>query len=327
MVRIRPLSTGQQKFLQLLMARHVLSDSEAKSLFSALSADAAENGEMGRNLEHCLGIINSSLGPAFGLEIRTVSFDRRCAGGAAAAAAANGGGGNGSDVKESSESSEKGGGGSGGTSKMIRYHALINKVTDEASKSTFMTATALSNPLHGPSVRSPHEMAYLRVIIERIVERGMELDDDAAAGGSGSGVGAGCRGSLGRIAVLNLRDDLEGPHEKTISVGQAEHVVSSLVAEGWLVPTVPVDDDGDDDDEDENDDDDETGEDGGSKKRRRGGSSKRKGGRTSLDGLGGDGPALSHLMIGPRTYMELPDLLKDVGLAEDRVPQFILHAG
>ena len=282
------------------MARHVLSDSEAKSLFATLSSDAAENGEMGRSLEHCLGIINSSLGPAFGLEVRTVSLDRRCAGGPAAA-----GGGNGNDQNEPSESSEKGGSGGGGggtsSSKMIRYHALINKITDEAAKSTFMTATALSNPLHGPSVRSPHEMAYLRLIIERIVERGMELDENAGGNsGGGGGVGAGCRGTLGRIDVLNLRNDLEGPHEKSIgAAGQAEHVVSSLVAEGWLVPTAPADDDyGDDDDEDG--DDEETGEDGGSKKRRRGGSRKRKGGRTSLDGLGGDGPALSHLMIGPQ---------------------------
>ena len=40
MARVRPLSPGQQRFLQLLLARHVLSDAEAQNLYAALSRQA-----------------------------------------------------------------------------------------------------------------------------------------------------------------------------------------------------------------------------------------------------------------------------------------------
>ena len=160
-------------------------------------------------------------------------------------------------------------------------------------------------------------MAYLRLIVEKIIERGMDMDE---AGGA-EGVGAGSRGCLGRISVLNLRNELEGPHEGKVSLAQAQHALSCLIGEKWLVATNPPEDDDDEDDDDEDDEETETPNAG---KRKRGGR-KSRGGRTSLDGLGGDGPALSHVMVGPRTYMELPDLLKDCGL--ERVPQFILHSG
>jgi hypothetical protein len=171
--------------------------------------------------------------------------------------------------------------------------------------------------------------------VERIVERGMDVDQDHAAAassseGGGMAIGAGSRGSLGRIAALNLRNELEGPHEGKVSLAQAQRALACLIGEKWLVATHPPDDEDDEEedaDDDNADDDEETEEatpSAAGKRRRGGGRRKSRGGRTSLDGLGGDGPALSHVMVGPRTYMELPDLLRDVGL--ERVPQFILHS-
>lgn len=325
MVRVRALSPGQQKFLQMLMARHVLSDSEAQALYTALSHQAEEDDQapLGRSLEHCLGVINDSLSAGFGLEIKTVSLDKRCAGPMD----------NDEDEAKAEDETEEGSSSApGGARKSfpakksaknknkntVRYHAVVNKVTDPASKSTFMTATAASAPHHSANIRTPHEMAYLRLIVEKIIERGMDMDE---AGGGAEGVGAGSRGCLGRISVLNLRNELEGPHEGKVSLAQAQHALSCLIGEKWLVATNPPEDD-DDDEEGDGDDDDETETPTGKRKR---GGRKSRGGRTSLDGLGGDGPALSHVMVGPRTYMELPDLLKDCGL--ERVPQFILHSG
>ena len=320
MARVRPLSPGQQKFLQMLMARHVLSDSEAQALYTALSRQAQEEDEapLGRSLEHCLGVINDSLSAGFGLEVKTVSLDKRCAGPMDEDA----------DAKDEAEEESSSAGGARKSSakksasknknrNTARYHAVANKVADPASKSTFMTATAASAPHHSANIRTPHEMAYLRLIVEKIVERGMDMDE---AGGA-EGVGAGSRGCLGRISVLNLRNELEGPHEGKVSLAQAQHALSCLIGEKWLVATNPPEDDEDEDDDEEGDEETETPNAG---KRKRGGR-KSRGGRTSLDGLGGDGPALSHVMVGPRTYMELPDLLKDCGL--ERVPQFILHSG
>ena len=320
MARVRPLSPGQQKFLQMLMARHVLSDSEAQALYTALSRQAQEEDEepLGRSLEHCLGVINDSLSAGFGLEIKTVSLDKRCAGPMDEDADAK------AEDETEEESSSAGGARKSSAKKSARknknrntarYHAVANKVADPASKSTFMTATAASAPHHSANIRTPHEMAYLRLIVEKIVERGMDMDE---AGGA-EGVGAGSRGCLGRISVLNLRNELEGPHEGKVSLAQAQHALSCLIGEKWLVATNPPEDDEDDDEEG-----DEETETLNAGKRKRGGR-KSRGGRTSLDGLGGDGPALSHVMVGPRTYMELPDLLKDCGL--ERVPQFILHSG
>ena len=308
------------------MARHVLSDSEAQALYTALSRQAQEDDEapLGRSLEHCLGVINDSLSAGFGLEIKTVSLDRRCAGpqdnakdeedakaeaeAEAEEESSSAGGARKSSAKKSAKNKNK---------NTVRYHAVVNKVADPASKSTFMTATAASAPHHSANVRTPHEMAYLRLIVEKIVERGMDMDETGGA----EGVGAGSRGCLGRISVLNLRNELEGPHEGKVGLAQAQHALSCLIGEKWLVATNPPEDDDEDDDDDEEEGDETETPTG---KRKRGGR-KSRGGRTSLDGLGGDGPALSHVMVGPRTYMELPDLLKDCGL--ERVPQFILHSG
>ena len=327
MARVRPLNPGQQKFLQMLMARHVLSDTEAQDLFAALSAQAQEDDHppLGRSLEHCLGVINDSLSAGFGLEIKTVSLDRRCAGPIADKDADEA---KAKDEDETEEGARKSSAKSKSakTKNTVRYHAVVNKVADPASKSTFMTATAASAPHHSSNVRTPHEMAYLRLIVEKIIERGMDLDVAAAAGsgsGGAEGVGAGSRGCLGRISILNLRNELEGPHEGKVSLAQAQHALACLIGEKWLVATNPPEED--DNDEDGDGDDDEETEGPSAGKRKRSGRKGRSGGRTSLDGLGGDGPALSHVMVGPRTYMELPDLLKDCGL--ERVPQFILHSG
>ena len=89
---IHPLTNSQKLFLQRLLVAHVLTDEKAKDLYQSIQEKFAnvnvnnDDGEtsgddddvdqayMGNDFEHCLGIINASLMPAFNLEIGTVSL-------------------------------------------------------------------------------------------------------------------------------------------------------------------------------------------------------------------------------------------------------------
>jgi hypothetical protein len=336
---VRPLCPKQQRFLQLLLSRHVLPDGEARAMHGRLlREEERERGQgtaaaaLGSTLEACLGRINASLLPGFGLEVRTVALDARCVGAAVAAAAEVGAEAEaeeGDSAAAATTTAATTTAASGQRRGTVRYHAVVNRTADAASKGAFLSPAAEAMAGGGGcgagtrTRRSPHEMAHLRLILQRLVEgdgNGTEAGSRSGAGSGGTGAG-GCPGILGRIAALNLRNELEGPHEGKLPMGQAEASLHRLVAEGWLVPAAaPPDDDDDDDDDDDADADEECRRPKRRRRRRRGG-----GGRTSLDGLSegrGDGGA-THLAIGPRTYMELPDLLRDLGL--ERVPQFILH--
>mmetsp|Transcript_19305 Transcript_19305/g.27156 ORF Transcript_19305/g.27156 Transcript_19305/m.27156 type:complete len:276 (+) Transcript_19305:51-878(+) len=185
------------------------------------------------------------------------------------------------------------------------YHAVVNKNADDIAKSCAVGLT--SNSLSGP-----HELALFRLILEKLVERSNkddedsdnDEDDDSEDNQENSRSrkkssrkrirGSGCQSSLSRIEMINLRMELAGDHADKLAIGQAEDAISDLEAGGWLVsgPSYSTD----------------TGR--NSTKRR----------RTS----NGQGES-AYLQIGPRTYMELGDMLSQLGLDQDCMPQSIIN--
>ena len=320
--KINPLSRGQQLFLQRLLASHVFSDDEAQELFDEINADEELGGRgMGRDLSQCLGIINASLTSGFGLEVRTIALSERAAPPPLPTADET--------IKEEDGDGDGAGKGKvrrgGAGAKITRYHAVVNVKPDD-------TAKKFCN--HGPSGRSPHELELFRLVLERTVEKsleGAEADSQASAiavpssTSASAGSATGCIAALSRTEAINLRLDLDGPHRNKVGAEEAERVLSALVRERWLVPAPRPTAAASSPDGDEGEDDEGEGEAaarGGSRKKRGGGSRNRE----SIDGLGAEiGDGRTHLMIGPRTYMELPELLTDIGLGTERLPQFILH--
>jgi len=152
------------------------------------------------------------------------------------------------------------------------------------------------------SFSGPHQMAYFRLVIEKIVEKGIEVLDE----GNNSSAAVGCPGAMNRMELINLRTDMTGSHKDKLSILQTEQALETLENEGWLVRVAPPDEEEDDEDSDDD-------EGGMSKKRKKRSSSK----RMSLKG--------TFYGIGPRSFMELGDFLQKVGLPADRMPQSILH--
>lgn len=306
---IRPLTNSQKLFLQRLLVAHVLTDKKAKDLYQSIrdkfanvnvhnQNDDAENsgddddddvdqGYMGNNFEHCLGIINASLMPAFNLEIGTVSLP----------AAYNPDGDKNTDLL--SQDNEYGGRKS--SPSLIKYHAIVNRSNDDVAKNYAAARTALG----------PHELAYFRKVLEKLVECGNEFLETQQQQGTKKRNRipiVGCIGALNKMDLINLRTEMEGPHENKLSIAQTQIALDIMESEGWLVPAAPPEEedgdngrhnyDGSDDDEQQ-------------KKR------KRKPSRKSLKG--------AFYGIGPRTFMELGEFLQNCGFPEERMPQSILH--
>mmetsp|Transcript_21384 Transcript_21384/g.46434 ORF Transcript_21384/g.46434 Transcript_21384/m.46434 type:complete len:309 (+) Transcript_21384:109-1035(+) len=299
---IEPLSNSQKLFLQRLMVKHVLTDEHAKQLYASIKKGFAhvappqneeddeedeeggggggnniDHGYMGTDLNHVLGIINASLVPAFNLEVCTVSLPPPYNPD------------NDNDTAQLSTGGRK-------RAAMVKYHAIVNRSNDAIAQSHAF-------PL---SKGGPHEMAYFRLALEKIVECGVELLEE---GNSNSGSAVGCPGAMNRMDLINLRTEMEGNHRDKLTIAQAEGALELLESEGWLVRAAPPADD--DDDEDMDEDDEEEG--GRSSKRKR----RRKPSRKSLKG--------TFYGIGPRSFMELGDFLQKAGLPGDRMPQSILH--
>jgi hypothetical protein len=305
---IRPLTNSQKLFLQRLLVAHVLTDKKAKDLYQSIrdkfanvnvhnqnndaensgdDDDDVDQGYMGNNFEHCLGIINASLMPAFNLEIGTVSLP----------AAYNPDGDKNTDLL--SQDNEYGGRKS--SPSLIKYHAIVNRSNDDVAKNYAAARTALG----------PHELAYFRKVLEKLVECGNEFLETQQQQGTKKRNRipiVGCIGALNKMDLINLRTEMEGPHENKLSIAQTQIALDIMESEGWLVPAAPPEEedgdngkhnyDGSDDDEQQ-------------KKR------KRKPSRKSLKG--------AFYGIGPRTFMELGEFLQNCGFPEERMPQSILH--
>lgn len=294
---IAPLTNSTKLFLQRLLVAHVVTDDEAQKLYDSIKTKFAHvvpptstnsnddddddgitnHGYMGNNLDHCFGIINASLVPGFELEVRTVSLPST------------------TNDNNSSGSANK-------RQKLIRYHCITNNTNDNIAK----------NSAYPISKGGPHEMAYFRLVLERIVERGNEIlnDDDSNTVSSG---GVGCPGMLNKMELINLRTELDEGHKDKLSIEMTELALQCLIDEKWLVrvaaPSMTTHQ-GDDEDEDVEDD-------GNNAKKKKRKSNSRKSSSSSLKG--------TYYGIGPRTFMECSEFLQKAGLASERMPQSILH--
>lgn len=303
---IRPLSNSQKLFLQRLMVAHVLTDNQAKDLYASIREKFAniqtEDGDdgidpsyMGNNFEHCLGIINSSLVPAFDLEICTVSLppihdpDNP--------QAPQSPGDDDGDVSQNKRRRSK----NNATNRLVKYHAVVNRSNDEIAQQS-------GSPLcHG----GPHELAYFRLVFEKLVERGLENESSSAS--------VGCSGVMSRMELINLRTELEGPHKDKLTISQTEAALDMLEREGWIVfGAPPVDDEDSDLDGDE---DNEGGERQSSRKRKMRWSAR----PSSSDGNRRKSLKGTFYGVGPRSFMELGDFLQALGFPEEKMPQSILH--
>ena len=309
---IQPLTNSQKLFLQRLLVAHVLTDEKAKDLYNSIQQkfanvtndeedeeedDDVDQGYMGNNFEHCLGIINASLMPAFNLEIGTVSLP----------AAYNPDGHKNTNKRLSQDGEEDDDGRKpSSSSSLVKYHAIVNRSNDDVAKNHGAARTALG----------PHEIAYFRKVLEKLVECGnevLETQQQQQQGGRKRNrvPVVGCLGALNKMDLINLRTELEGPHKDKLSIAQTEMALQIMESEGWLIPAAPPGEEDRDDDNHNSDDDDDDDDDEQPKKR------KRKPSRKSLRG--------AFFSIGPRTFMELTEFLQNCGFPEERVPQSILH--
>lgn len=292
MSRINPLTTPQQRLLQRLMAMHVVADATLQQVWSQIK-NSAGNEFVGRDLNDTLSIINRSLKPAFGLEIRSVNMSMVYH--------------NEVDVNECATHDGE------GPASAILYHAIVNCAGDDISKAT-------ANP-----EMNPHELALFRLILERCVELSQDADgsgdnndvmreggdsddnDDRRNGssqkrGQRHGQGNGCQISLSRMDIINLRTELKGAHAGKLSIQDVENALNLFVAQGWLVKGAKTN--------------------GvfaaGSHGRNQ---SHANSGRNRRDSFGA-----SFLQLGPRSYLEFPDFLMQLGMDQTLLPQILIHS-
>lgn len=247
---IRPLSTGQQHLLQQLLALQVVTDSTCQKLYQTINQACPDNEirrYMGETMEHCLGRINASLVPGFGMEIRTIEMSEEM---------------NGSRVKK-------------------RYHAVVNRRADDISKHW------------GAYTKTPHEIAFIKLILQRIVESEYDEKDEEDEEEKNRRVkrGMGSSGKMHKIDLINLRNELDDVHKQKITLIDAERSLMAFCREGWLVSAFNQ--------SEENNNDSNTG---------------------------GNNSERPFFKIGPRTYMELPGFMEKIlPMGAESLPQFILH--
>mmetsp|Transcript_35544 Transcript_35544/g.69992 ORF Transcript_35544/g.69992 Transcript_35544/m.69992 type:complete len:219 (+) Transcript_35544:138-794(+) len=215
---MRPLTLGEQQFLQLLSSRPCSTEDQVAVMYESSILARHEEGGRGnpRSSNDSIGRINNHI-EKLGLAVKMVCLGPN-----------------------------------------VRYYALVNKLCDDVAKSFATSRGAL-------------EVAYFKLILEKIVEDGNSRDgDEPGTSRQSNYFAAGCKGFITELDIKNLRTDLPDPHRGKLSAYAAERTMRSFVSEEWLVPR-------------------------------------------------GNGS----LQIGPRTYMELPELLNQYGL--DDIPQIIVH--
>lgn len=182
------------------------------------------------------------------------------------------------------------------------YHAVINKDADDVAK-------AAATPTFE---KNPHDLAFVRLVFETFIEKfnqsleepPIDVEEEESnrkkkKRSSSVRQGSGCQSILSRIDLVNLRLELPEPHKSKLTIQQVEKLLIVLEMEGWLA-VAQVDDD--------------------EEKRQSTSGNKRKSNSSDRSTMG------KNLQIGPRAYLELPDLLKDLGLERNHIPQIILHA-
>lgn len=179
-----------------------------------------------------------------------------------------------------------------------KYHAFVNRVNDKPAE------------LYGAFNKSPHEIALFKIILERLVERGNEKDDDdedndegdstsnerrAAKAKKNTSPVTGCSGSLSIMDMLSLRSELTEAHEGKLTLQQTQGAIDKFIQEKWLAPEI------------------------GSKQDINSDSRSSSASTSSAEDY--ESTTATSYQIGPRTYMDLDMLLRDLGLRN--LPQFI----
>jgi len=283
------LSPPQQLFLQRILASHVLTNDQAQSILGEISNMPGYE-KMGNNLKRTLSIINKSISSGFGLEVRSVSLALS------------------RDDHDNDSSDED-------EDKIVEptiYHAIVNKEIDGVAKEF----------AHPVTNKSPHEMALFRLILERLLESFNQSQQDIDENNQDNcdeeiedfekqrlakkrqtQRGMGCQASLSRMEMINLRTELTSHHKDKLSISQVEMALANFESQGWLVSASP-----------------KISHNTIARRESNMSQSSAKKRRRSMNQFGDS----NYLQIGPRTYMELPDVLTGMGLDPDAAPQFLL---
>lgn len=96
----------------------------------------------------------------------------------------------------------------------VRYYGLVNKLVDDAAK------------LFASPSLNVHEVALFRLVLEKFVEKGLEMDEIDFVG---------CPGVLSATDIINLRSNLTGAHSGKLSAVQAERALETMRIEQWIV--------------------------------------------------------------------------------------------
>jgi hypothetical protein len=255
---ISNLTGAHQLFLQRFIANRVMSDEEAKLLYAEVIAVANDGGVETQELNQIDERQFQRFLGTVGAALRDAfDFDLRTV-----------------SIPHRTVASNK-----GSRKGSTRYHAFVNKLSDTPAK------------LYGAPNKNPHELSFFRLILEHMIDDGNSITTGSQNEYQQLPSTGGCQGSLSDIEIINLRNELKGPHANKMNSHEVEKALQKYVQEKWLLETS-----GDHDESDE--------EESSNKRRRRGKDVK--------------------YQIGPRTYMELESVLKNIGLSE--MPQFILHS-
>jgi hypothetical protein len=207
------LNRAQQLLFQKLLVHKVLKEGELSSLWSNLIKTTLDDRDgPSHDLHETLSMINKSIKPAFGLEIRSVSL-------ALVIPKDDDDNESDDDDDDDDENNRK-----ESTIPNEMYYTIVNIHPDEHSKKYSCVYFS----------KNPHELALFHLIIQRLIDAVSEHDPiKTRKFGLGS--------SLSRMEVINLRTELSGDHEGKVSLGQAESMMYWLEEQGWLVPALRED--------------------------------------------------------------------------------------
>lgn len=273
---IDQLTNQQQIFLQRLFAHHVITDEEAETIYNQiLQQSQQQDNALGRDVKDTFRRINKSLKPAFRLEIKSVALALSMP----------------RNVDDEHDHDKE----NGSRPKSVVYHSIVNCDNDDVAK-------LASNPT---MTKSPHEFAYFRLVLEKILEL------DSSTSSANNTRGKGCTSYMNRNDLINLRLDLPEPHKDKLTIAQTENTLNLLETQKWLVPALPMEGDSN------NEEGDDTSTPTSRKRKHRSSSS-------YSSGMTRNGQS-KYLQIGPRAYLEFPDHLVKAGLEDEKLPQFLLH--
>jgi len=241
------LSEPHQLFLQRFMAEIVMCDSDAKHLYAQALSTTQGRCNMSDGVDdklflRFLGTLSKALRDNFDLEIRTLNISNDI-------------------VQQNISQIQK---------TTTIYHGIVNRSSDNSAK------------LYGAPDKNPHELSFLRLIFEHMIDDGNSRAAETSCDLRRPIIG-GCNGSLTATEIINLRNELRGPHENKLNAQECEKALNKFVQEKWLVK------------------------------------------------IFNQGDQVPHrrckendrYQLGPRTYMELEPLLKELGLSN--IPQAIIH--